>query len=223
MKYFYILILSFIFQPLYSQKHPVFYAGLDLYRQGSFSDNYFGSFNVGVQLYQLKFFAPEIGYDYLTGSLPEREISKEPPSNLGFHDALFRQGFSSSVLTLNPKLKFGKDDAFLVISPKYHIGNALSKASYYTSEENNGTYRRKKYQEVKSQISFWSFAVGFEGIYISPHFWFGLTLEFTTLDLSNNWNELDFSEYEVKPDSPRTNTIGFGFRFYYDPFSLEND
>ena len=120
----------------------------------------------------------------MSGSLPEREISNQPYSNLGFPDALFRQGFSSSLHTLNPKLKFGKDDAFLMISPKYHIGNVLTKASYYTSEENNGTYTQKKYQEVKTHISFWSFAVGFEGIYISPHFWFGLSLEFTTLDLS---------------------------------------
>lgn len=205
-----------------AQKHPVFYAGLDLYRQGSFENNYFGSLNLGAQIYQFKFFAPEIGYDNFWGALPEREITNGKHNSV-FPDALFRQSFSSSVLTLNPKLKFGKDDAFLVISPKYHTGNAQARASYYTSERNNGTYTRKKYQEVKTQISYWSFAVGFEGIYISPHFWFGISLNYINFNIHENWDALDFKEYDVNVNSPGTTTLGFGLRLYYDPFVSDND
>lgn len=205
-----------------AQKHPVFYGGMDLYRQGSFENNYFGSLNVGAQIYQFNFFAPEIGYDAFYGGLPDMVITSGN-ENPGLPDAVFQQWFRTSVLTLNPKLKFGKDDAFLVISPKYHIGNARARASYDTNELNNGTYTRKKYQEIKSQISYWSFAVGFEGVYISPHFWLGMTLNFTNLNISENWSALDFSEYDVKADNPGTTSLGFGFRIYYDPFASEND
>jgi len=205
-----------------AQNHLVFYGGLDLYRQGSFEGNYFGSLNFGTQIYQFKFFAPEIGYDFVFGRLPDREITKNGPQ-VGLPNAVFRQSFSTSVLTLNPKLKFGKEDAFLVFSPKYHIGNLKTKASYYANENDNSNFPRKKYQEVKNQISYWSFAVGFEGIYISPHFWLGITLNYTNLNIRDNWHALDFSEYDVKADAPGTTTIGFGMRIYYDPFTSEND
>lgn len=218
---FWVFLVAISFNAI-AQKHPVFYGGMDLYRQGSFENNYFGSLNVGAQIFHFKFLAPEIGYDNFWGGLPVMVITNGN-QNPGLPDALFRQSFSTSVLTLNPKLKFGKEDAFLVIFPKYHVGNSYVKAYYSTNQLNNGTYTRKKYQEIKSQISYWSFAAGFEGIYISPHFWLGMALNFTNLNIRDDWHALDFSEYDIKADSPGTTTIGFGFRVYYDPFTSEND
>lgn len=215
----FLVAISFIAK---AQKHPVFYGGMDLYRQGSFENNYFGSLNVGAQIYQFKFFAPEIGYDNFFGKVPDRIITKDGP-HFGLPDAVFRQSFRTSVLTLNPKLKFGKDDAFLVISPKYHIGRLKAKASYYVNEYDISIFPRKKNQEVKTQITYWSFAVGFEGFYISPHFWFGIYLNFTNLNVRENWDALDFSEFNINPQSPGTTTIGFGMRIYYNPFTSEND
>ncbi len=195
---------------------------MDLYRQASFEGNYFGSLNIGAQVYHFKFFAPEIGYDNFYGKVPDREIKFSNFSS-GYHDALFWESFSTSVLTLNPKLEFGKEDAFLIISPKYHIGNVKTRTSYYTPISGNSTYRREKYQQGKSPISYWSFAVGFEGIYLSPHFWFGITLNYIQLNIQDNWEVLDFSEYDITSESPGTTTIGFGFHIYYDPFANEND
>lgn len=140
-----IIFSEFLFAIFFNakaQKHPVFYGGLDLYRQASFTNNYYGSLNIGAQIFHFKFLAPEIGYDNFWGGLPERVITNGN-QNPGLPDALFRQSFSTSVLTLNPKLKFGKDDAFFVISPKYHVGNSWVKAYYSINQLNNGTYTRK--------------------------------------------------------------------------------
>ncbi|MDT0675685.1 hypothetical protein [Autumnicola musiva] len=206
-----------------AQNHPVFYAGLDLYRNTSFKDNVYGSFNVGAQVYQIGFFAPEVGYNYYAGWLPDREINKSNQNRFQYPDAIFEQEFSSSVLTLTPKLKFGKEDAFLVISPKYHIGNLSTRASYFVNDNGDGKFPLTKFQESKSHISYWSFAIGFEGLQISSKYWFALSLNYNAARIDDNWKALDFSSYNLKARAAGIACLGFGIRFYYDPFASEND
>lgn len=220
-----VVLILFLFLSVgsFSQEYPAFYAGTDIYYHTSFSSNIYGNLNVGSQITKLGFFAPEIGYSVFYGGYPQKEI-KEGDPNYGYPDALFSQSYNTSVLTLAPKLKFGKEDAFLVFIPKYHIGNIKKKASYFINEKDDGTFPLAKSQRIKEKTSYWTYALGFEGINISDNFWFGLTLNYSALNVRDaTEEELNFSEYELNASWGNTQTIGFGIRFYMAPFNSEMD
>jgi hypothetical protein len=159
-----VFILFFFSQEVKAQKHPVFYAGFEYYRHTGFDNNMYGNFNLGAQVYQWNFFAPEVGLDYYAGS--KDDITIKNPSDLNAQPiALFDQDFSAALFTLSPKLKFGKDDAFLTLSPKYHIGTLIAKGNY-SELMSNGSYGLEEQQKVMVPVSFWSFAVGVEGLAI---------------------------------------------------------
>ena len=206
----------------FSQEFPVFYAGTDIYYYSGLTSNVYGNLNVGSQVIKLGFFAPEVGYSTFFGAYPEREI-KEGDPNYGYPDAIYRQKFTSSVLTLAPKLKFGREDAFLVFIPKYHIGTVKTGASYYVNDNDDGSFPLVESQQIRTATSYWSFALGFEGINISDKSWFSLTLNYSNLNAGEFAESLDFSEYDIKSKRGNTKTIGFGVRFYLAPFRSEND
>ncbi|PRX45266.1 hypothetical protein SAMN05878281_0337 [Salegentibacter salegens] len=207
-----------------AQKHPVFYAGFEGYRHTDFENNSFGKFSVGSQIYQIKFFAPEIGFDYGGGSLSERTVFGD---NFNIQDprkGLLRQRFTYSVLTFNPKLKFGEEDAYITFSPKYHIGRLKGEAAYLEYRGDNNRYIGvKESEEAKFNTSFWSFAIGFEGLQITAKYWFALSLHYTLVDANEVWNTMEFSAEDAFMQSASTSTIGLGFRFYYNPFASKND
>lgn len=209
---------------LRAQKHPVFYGGLEMYRHTSFENNGFIKLSVGSQIYQLKFFAPEVGFDYGGGTLQERSVFDESLFVDNLSEGLLRQRFTFSVLTLNPKLKFGEEDAYLTFSPKYHIGRLNGEAAYLEYSGNNNRYiSLKEGNESRINTSFWSFAIGFEGLQITSKYWFGLSLHYTLVDANNVWDTMEFSVQDAYLRSALTSTIGLGVRFYYNPFSSEND
>lgn len=205
-----------------AQEYPAFYVGTDVYYHTSFSDNIYGNLNLGTQVTKLGFFAPEVGYSFFYGGYPQREL-KEGDPNYGYPDALFSHSFTSAVWTLAPKLKFGREDAFLVFIPKYHIGNITKKGSYFINEKNDGSFPLEKSQKIKEKTSYWTFSLGFEGLQISDNFWFGLTLNYAALNIKETEENLDFSDYDIKVGWSNTQTIGFGLRFYIAPFNSEND
>jgi hypothetical protein len=207
-----------------AQKHPVFYAGFEGYRNTDFEDNSFGKFSVGSQIYQIKFFALEIGFDYGGGTLPERTVFGEDFTIQDPRKGLLRQRFKFSVFTLNPKLKFGEEDAYITFSPKYHIGRLMGEAAYLVySGDNNRYIGVKESEEAKIKTSFWSFAIGFEGIQISPRYWFALSIHYTLVDANEVWDTMEFSTEDAFMQSASTPTIGLGLRFYYNPFASKND
>jgi hypothetical protein len=222
--YFKLIILVVIFGTIFqaqAQKHPVFYAGINIYRNGTFEDNTYGSYEIGAQVYQLKFFAPEIGFTQYWGGLQGDNIYRESPVNSTPH-GVFEQQFSASLLTLNPKLKFGREDAFITFNPKYHIGLIKARGDYLVYQSNGNTALEER-QKVENKTAFWSFAIGFEGFQITSKYWFGITLNYTTVSAMKVWDKLDFSQYGAKAISSHINTIGLGIRFYYNPFGSKND
>ena len=223
-KLIFVFLLFLCISQIQAQKHPVFYAGFEGYRHTDFEDNSFGKFSVGSQIYQIKFFAPEIGFDYGGGTLPERSVFGE---NFNIQDprkGLLRQRFKFSVITLNPKLKFGEEDAYITFSPKYHIGRLRGEAAYLEySGDNNRYIGAKESEEAKIKTSFWSFSIGFEGLQITSKYWFALSLHYTLVDANNVWDTMEFSSEDAFMQSASTSTIGLGFRFYYNPFASEND
>lgn len=205
-----------------AQKYPAFYIGLDLYRQTDFKNNTFGNFNIGSQLFHWKIFAPEIGFEHYSGTLEEDNINIEG-SGSPFYDGVFRKRFSGNFLSLNPKLKFGKNDAYLYISPKYHIGKVIAKGRYFELDESEAAYKLRESQKMSAPIWFWSFSIGFEGLAITDKYWFALFLNYTEISANDAFSLLDFSEQDIKTTGINTTTIGFGIRFYYNPFPSEND
>ncbi|PKD16533.1 hypothetical protein APR41_09325 [Salegentibacter salinarum] len=208
---------------LQAQKHPVLYAGFEAYRHTGFEDNSFGKFSVGSQIYQIKFLAPEIGFDYGGGTLPERTVFGK---NFNIQDprkGLLRQRFKFSVLILNPKLKFGEEDAYITFSPKYHIGTLRGEAAYLEYSDDNRYIGLKESENSKIDLSFWSFAIGFEGLQITSKYWFALSLHYTLVNANDVWDTMGFSAEDAFMQSASTSTIGLGFRFYYNPFGSEND
>ena len=217
-------LLLLCISEIQAQKHPVFYAGFEGYRHTYFEDNSFGKFSVGSQIYQIKFLAPEIGFDYGGGTLPERTVFGE---NFNIQDprkGLLRPRFKFSVFTFNPKLKFGEEDAYITFSPKYHIGRLNGEAAYLEYSGTNNRYiGLKDGEDTTIKTSFWSFSIGFEGLQITAKYWFALSLHYTLVDANEVWDTMEFSAEDAFIQSASTSTIGLGFRFYYNPFGSEND
>ena len=224
---FKLIFIGFLFlciSKVHAQKHPVFYAGFEGYRHTDFEDKSFGKLSIGSQIYQIKFFAPEIGFDFGGGLLRERSVFGENFNIENPVKGLLRQRFKFSVLTLNPKLKFGDEDAYITFSPKYHIGRLKGEAAYLEySGPNNRYIGPKESEESKFKTSFWSFSIGFEGLQITPKYWFALSLHYTLINANDVWDTMQFSAEDAFIQSASTSTIGLGFRFYYNPFGSEND
>ncbi|MCM4155804.1 hypothetical protein [Gramella sp. AN32] len=218
-----LLILFFINLSAFSQKHPVFYGGVEGYLFPQSENNVFAGISIGSQIYQFKFFAPEIGLDLYAGVVEQREINEGWPDATKLPDALMKQDFRASVLTLNPKFKFGNEDAFITFSPKYHIGRITGRARLYENRFDDGRFPLASNQTIKNRVAYWSFAVGFEGLNISDRSWFALSLNLTQLNARDAWGEIDFQDPNVKLSSMSRTSIGMGIRFYYNPFASEND
>ncbi|MGM0391974.1 MAG: hypothetical protein ACQEQB_09520 [Bacteroidota bacterium] len=201
-----------------AQNHPVVYAGFEYYRNTGFNNNSIGNFNVGAQVYQWKFFAPEIGYDLYFGALNDQNILNPDDPN-GKSVQRLEKSFNASLITISPKLKFGKEDAFLIISPKYHIGNVNGKGDYFVLM-NNGAYGLEERQKATVPVSFWSFSLGLEGFAVkTDSYWFTLAVQYTFLNTDEAFQKLDFSEYNIRTTFSNSSTIGLGLRFYWDPFA----
>ncbi|TDN79972.1 hypothetical protein DET49_1345 [Salegentibacter sp. 24] len=217
-------LLLLCISELKAQKHPVFYGGIEMYRHTAFENNGFAKFSVGSQIYQFKFLAPEIGFDFGGGTLRERTVFGE---NFNIQDpskGLLRQGFKFSVLTLNPKLKFGEEDAYITFSPKYHLGRLRGESAYLEYSGNNNRYVGvKESEDTTLKTSFWSFAIGFEGLQITSKYWFALSLHYTLINANDVWDKMEFSAQDAFIQSASTSTIGLGFRFYYNPFGSAYD
>lgn len=208
LKLFLLFIIGGFFQ-LQGQKNPVLYVGFDYYRHTGFEGNSFGTLNAGVQIYEWKFLAPEVGIDHYFGNLEERDIHWESTVG-GIAPGIFKRNFSATVLTLSPKIKIGKDDVFITVSPKYHIGNVSAKGSYFLYNENYSRYELAEMQKETVPVSFWSFSLGVEGLAIqTDKYWFTLSLDYTAVDSRKAFGKLDFSERGIEVHSKNTSTIGF--------------
>src|SRR5690606_41213607 len=103
----------------YGQQRPVFFGGFDYYRDKSFDVNAFGNLNLGVQVYEWKFFAPEFGFNYYFGGLIERVLIHLEESQVVVSyksDA----GFGSAVFLLSSSMIVGNMEAALILMSHSH-------------------------------------------------------------------------------------------------------
>jgi hypothetical protein len=63
-----------------------------------------------------------------------------------------------------------------------------------------------------------------EGLAIQTEkYWFTLFLTYTQIDVNSALSKLDFTDYDIDTFGINTTTIGFGLRFYYNPFPVKED
>ncbi|WP_156877269.1 hypothetical protein [Salinimicrobium terrae] len=193
---------------------------MELFRHTEFEDNSFGNLNMGSQLYHWKIFAPEVGFSRYGGTFRERGIANEPGVYF-ITPAMFHMNFNANVFTFTPKMKLGKQDAFLSFSPTYNIGTANANGAYYVLDGKQ--YVLEKGQKKSSPVSFWSFSLGVEGLAIQEEkYWFTIFLTYSNVDANAALSKLDFSEYDISTNNT-TSTIGIGIRLYYNPFPVKDD
>lgn len=214
-----IFILVFVYcETSVAQKHPVFYAGADYYLDKGFENNAYINLQVGAQLFQWKFFAPEVGFDSYLGTPAEIDFNYIGESN-SIPEARFKPQFSSYFFSISPKLKFGNEEAALVILPQYNIGKVNARGDYLIY--NGNLYALEERENVSKNQSFWSFAGGVEGqIFDVEKLWFSLFLKYTRLNSKEVIKELNFSGSEINPLGGSSDGIGLGLRVYYDLFSV---
>ena len=206
---------------LQAQKNPVLYGGMELFRHTDFENNSFGNFNIGSQLYHWKFFAPEVGFTHYGGTFRERGIAHKP----GIYTVtpgLYNMNFNANVFSFTPKIKLGRDDAFLSFSPTWHAGTANAAGRYYVLEGRR--YFLEESQKKSAPVSFWSFSLGVEGFAIQEEkYWFTIFLTYAEVDANAPLSQLDFTEYEIHTSNITTSTIGLGIRFYFNPFPVREE
>ncbi|MGA8853735.1 MAG: hypothetical protein WB492_06120 [Christiangramia sp.] len=213
----FILIIFSGFTSL-AQKHPVLYGGFEYYRHTGFKDNAFYNLDFGSQLYQWKFLAPEVGVNFFAGIRPEREFIEGPDPNVVPY-AIYNSSFTSFSISLAPKLKFGNEEAALVIIPQYNFGKQYAKGNYlvYNGNERYDLEQQEKYSQDQN---YWSFSAGIEGQLLNvDHLWFSFYLKYTRLDSRQVIEALDFSEYGFNSNGGSKDGLGLGLRVYYDLFS----
>ncbi|CAL67764.1 hypothetical protein GFO_2810 [Christiangramia forsetii KT0803] len=215
-----IIIFFFILNSIHgiAQKHPVLYGGFEYYRHTGFENDAFYNVNFGSQVYQWEFFAPEVGLNFSAGILPEREFNDSPDPN-AIPGALYKASFTSFSISLAPKLKFGNEEAALVLIPEYNFGKLYAKGNYFLYNGNE-RYELEEKQKYSKDQNYWSFAAGIEGQLVNvDHLWFAFYLKYTRLNSKEGIESLDFSDYDFTSGGGSKDGIGLGIRVYYDLFS----
>ena len=152
----------------------------------------------------------------------EKEAWLMNPAVHTISPGLYNMNFGASVFTLTPKIKIGRDDAFLSFSPTYHIGTANAAGNYYKLDGRR--YILEDGQQKSAPVSFWSFSLGVEGFAIQEEkYRFTLFLTYTEVDATAALRQLDFTEYDIYTSDITTAPIGLGIRFYFNPFPVKED
>ena len=215
-KIYFLLLFILGAIPAHSQFSPKIYAGLNgLYNKG-FEKNIYGSFEIGAELFEVGFLAPEIGLKYYTGSPKELEVlnfDQNPPEGL----AKFDSRFNSFVFSLGPKITFGNEEAALVIIPEFNIGNIRTYKRYFS--RNRNSYELSEAIDDSQRINFWNFSAGIEGNFFDlDKVTFSVLLNYSTINTEKEFNNLQFANTSRNYNAGSEDGIGLTIRAYVDIF-----
>lgn len=206
-------IVCFISLSSYAQSGTALYGGFDYFRDKGFGAKAYVDLNVGLQPFQWYFLAPELGFEYYTGSPDAVHFTS---SEMELHSR-----FSSSNFSLAPKLRFGNREAAFVLIPQYNFGRIRAKGRLMV--EDNRRWVMVEQQKVSAETSFWSFAIGVEGEFLdSDVIYFSLLLKYSMIDSEKILDQLSFEEREVNYAGGSSQGLGLGLRMYVDVFAFWN-
>lgn len=220
-KIIFALLIGFLSFQATAQEEPKIYAGIDYFRNKSFSDNSYFNLNLGSQIFRWHILAPEIGYEYHLGRLRERnERDLRDPNAVA--PSQLRTRFSSHTFSLAPKLIFGNEEAALVFIPQYNTGKITAKGEFL--EVSGRRYELAEQQEITNSIDFWSFAVGVEGDLFNSHLiHFSILVKYHLLNSEESLQQLDLESTDLRSTGGSEDGIGLSFRIYFDFLQLLNN
>lgn len=209
---------------VYSQlKPPRLFLEAIGYRHTGFENNLYSNFGIGLELFSIPYFAPEISYNYYSGFLNKEAIAYPINSNLPSNGYINTE-FKANTITLSPKMYYGVSDEWSIFFlPKYSFGSIKAISSHYefvSVDENRGYYTLSDTVESFDQTSFFSFGLGVEFYFIkSEKLSAAIIIEYTGIEANNVFKKIDFSEIGLKNSiNESTQTLGLGLRFYFSPF-----
>lgn len=201
-----------------SQVRPIFFGGVDYFRDKGFVENSYVNFNVGSQIFRWKFIAPEVGYEYHFGivrdnnELHPQEPNARAPSKL-------RTRFSSQTFFVAPKIIIGNKEAAFVFIPQYNSGKIKGRGDLLL--DTGRDYYLAEQQHIKNSISFWSFASGVEGQFFDSEILnFSLLLKYSFINSEDVLNQINLENTRLKSSGGSAEGIGFSFRVYADLLQL---
>ena len=215
-KNYFLLLFILVSISAHSQLRPKIYAGLNgLYDKG-FENNIYGSFEIGAELFEFGFLAPEIGIKYYAGSPNESEVlnfDQSPPVGI----AKFDSRFTSFVFSLGPKITFGNEEAALVIIPEFNMGNIRTYKRYFSP--NGNSYELSEEIDNSQGLNFWNFSAGVEGNFFElDKITFSVLLTYTTVNTEEAFNTLQFANTSKEYSAGSEDGIGLTIRAYFDIF-----
>lgn len=198
----------------FAQTNPLLYGGVDYYRNTGFVSNAHANVNVGAQVFKWQFLAPEVGFEYHFGSprdleqLNPQDPNARPPSKL-------ETRFSSTTLSVAPKIIFGNKEAAAVFLPQYNFGKIAARGDLL--KDTGKQYVLEEQQEISGSTEFWSFAAGIEGqFWESEYIHFSLLLKYSLLDSEEILEQIDVGEPELRSNGGSADGLGLEFRVYFD-------
>ena len=212
----FLILFILVSSSVHSQFSPKLYAGLNgLYDKG-FENNTYGSLEIGAELFQVGFLAPEIGVKYYAGSPNESEIlnfDQNPPAGL----AKFDSRFKSFVFSLGPKVSIGNEEAAFVIIPEFNIGSIRTYKRYFSP--NGNSYELSEEVDKSQDINFWNFSAGVEGNFFDlDKITFSVLFNYSTMNTKKAFSNLQFTETARNYDPGSKDGIGLTIRAYFDIF-----
>lgn len=217
MKYIFSVLLFMASFGSFAQLKPVLYGGIDYFRNKGYNSNAYINFNIGAQVFQWQFFAPEVGFEHYFGSVNDinemnpQDPQARPPSKLATR-------FSTNHFSLAPKMIFGNKEAALVIIPQYNFGKIAARGDLL--RDNGNRYLLDDQQRISEPIAFWSFAAGVEGqFYDSEIFYFSLLVKYHLLNSKKVLEQIEFN-HQLSSTGGSANGLGIALRVYFDIFRL---
>lgn len=198
----------------YAQQRPVLFGGFDYYRNKSYDANSYGNINLGFQIYQWKFLAPEAGFNYYFGNLRDSKLPNSIDSQARA-PKISDGRYGAAVFSVSPKLVFGNSEAALVIIPQYNFGTIRSRGDFLVDSGDN--YLLDEQIKHNESISFWSIAVGIEGNFFdSEYLFFNFFLKYTLFDSKDSLESIQVPNGFPNLNKGSSDGIGVGARIYFD-------
>lgn len=201
-----------------TQNRPIVFGGIDYYRDTGFEENSYLDFNVGTQLFRWKFIAPEVGFEHYFGLANENnELNPNDPNARA--PSKLKTRFSTSSLSLAPKLIFGNEEAALVIIPQYNFGKINARGDLL--KDTGKSYVLDDQQKIKESISYFSIAAGVEGQFFdSEILHFSLFLKYNFLNSEETLKQIDIPQSRLNSNGGSAEGLGIGIRAYFDFIKL---
>ncbi len=215
--YTYLIFTTVLFvQQIKAQFTPRVFGGADIYLSSEFNNRSYYNFQTGIEVFRIKFIAPEIAYEYFFGALNNANHIDEVTL---IEDNYLRRKFNANTFSITPKLFYGKDGWRILVLPKYSWSKINAYGYYYETTDNGLSYTIKQEEEISENQNYFSLGIGLEAeIFETEKLSMMFSILYTGLNAGNTLSKLDFTDYGYGSASEESRTLGIGVKLYFNPF-----